>query len=109
MLRLSRVVVNLWVQSLNIALSPALHGLGNLSCDGLDSLYHFVPHVGVVRADRTLHESFVREDVVGVSRRKVADCEDKVLTAAHVARLDRMEGLVDSVGSADRVTQLVWG
>ena len=107
MLSLRVVIPHFRIEGIYVHLSSALHGRCNLSSNRRDSLRYFISDLLLVRADRSLHECFVWEDVVSSTRCEVTYSENKVFTTADIARFDRVERLIDCVCSTDWVSKLV--
>ena len=107
MLSLFGMVDDCWVLSPNVELGSALHGFSNFSGDLFDALNNTLSCGDVIGADSALHEGFIGEDVEGVSRLKLTDRKDNVLSTAAIAAQDTHQSRINSVGSADWVSELL--
>ena len=72
--------------------SFTFHGRCNVRADLLNSFANSIESGCIIRSYCALHECLVREDVIGVARREVANSKDEVLAAIDVPRGDRVQG-----------------
>ena len=86
-----RGVVDHWrIHSVDLDGSFAFHGRCNVRADLLNSFANSIKCGCIIRSYCALHKCLVREDVIGVARREVANSEDEVLAAINVPRGDRV-------------------
>ena len=95
------------IHSVDFDGSFAFHGRCNVRANLLNSFANPIKSGCIIRSYCALHECLVREDVIGVTRREVANSEDEVLAAINVSRRDRMQGCVDCISRGDWISQFV--
>lgn len=76
---------------LKMHIDRALECFSYRLADRFDTLLHLVSGFGVIASNSSLHEGIIREDVVGMAAREVANGEHNVFSAVEVSRLNYVQ------------------